>query len=162
MAEDESEEEPQVFIPMKASDVMNKEVITIGEDVTAKRAAEIMAEKAQSALVVTVQGKPIGIITERDILKRIVVENRNSLDTKVKDIMSKPLISIEPTVDLEKAAHIMFEKKIKSLPVIEKGKLRGLLSLQDICRVQPEVLRILKQLMETPKNLHRVLKCYII
>jgi CBS domain-containing protein len=166
MSEDEdeadSEEQPKIVIPMKAVDVMSKDVITLGGDVTAKRAAEIMAENGVNALVVTAQGKAIGILTERDILKRIVIEDRNSLETKVKDIMSSPLITIDPNVDLEKAAQIMFEKKIKNLPVLENGRLRGLLSLQDICKLQPEVLRILKQLMETPQNLHRVLSCYII
>lgn len=67
--------------------------------------------------------------------------------------MSSPLVTIGASVDLEEAAHIMFEKKIKNLPVIKENRLIGLISLQDICRLQPEVLRMLKQIMETPKNM---------
>jgi len=63
---------------------------------------------------------------------------------------------------LEEAARLMFEKKIKNLPVIHENRLIGLVSLQDICRLQPEVLRILRQAMETPKNLQKVLRYYII
>jgi len=147
---------------MKAEDVMTREVITLDENVSAKKAAEIMAQEGVSAVIVTADGKAIGILTERDILKRIVVEDKNSVETKLKDIMSSPLVTIGPSVDLEEAARIMFEKKIKNLPVINDNRLIGLISLQDICRLQPQVLKMLRQLMETPKNLQRVLKCYII
>ena len=164
MSEDEPENEAEekILIPMKAEDVMAQEVVTPEEDVSAKKAAEIMAQEGVSAIIVTSQGKAKGILTERDILKRIVVEDKDSRKTKVKEIMSSPLVTIEPSTDLEKAAHLMFEKKIKNLPVIHENRLIGLISLQDICKLQPEILRILRQAMETPKNLQKVLKCYII
>ena len=110
----------------------------------------------------TTEGKANGIVTERDILKRIVAEDKNSRNTKVKEIMSSPLVTIEPSTNLEKAANIMFEKKIKNLPVIHENRLVGLVSLQDICKLQPEVLRLLRETMGTPKNLKKVLRCYII
>ena len=164
MSEDEPENEAEekILIPMKAEDVMAREVVTLDEDVSAKKAAEIMAQEGVSAIIVTSEGKAKGILTERDILKRIVAEDKDSRKTKVKEIMSSPLVTIEPSTDLEKAAHLMFEKKIKHLPVIHENRLIGLISLQDICKLQPEILRILRQAMETPKNLQKVLKCYII
>ena len=164
VSEDESENgaEEKLVIPMKAEDVMTREVITLDENISAKKAAEIMAQEGVSAIIVTTDGKAIGILTERDILKRIVVEAKNSVETKLKEIMSSPLVTIGPSVDLEEAARIMFEKKIKNLPVINDNRLIGLINLQDICRLQPEVLKMLRQLMVTPKNLQRVLKCYII
>jgi len=160
--EPENEAEEKILIPMKAEDVMAREVVTLDEDVSAKKAAEIMAQEGVSAIIVTSEGKAKGILTERDILKRIVAEDKDSRKTKVKEIMSSPLVTIEPSTDLEKAAHLMFEKKIKNLPVIHENRLIGLISLQDICKLQPEILRILRQAMETPKNLQKVLKCYII
>jgi CBS domain-containing protein len=160
--EPENEAEEKILIPMKAEDVMAREVVTLDEDVSAKKAAEIMAQEGVSAIIVTSEGKAKGILTERDILKRIVAEDKDSRKTKVKEIMSSPLVTIEPSTDLEKAAHLMFEKKIKNLPVIHDNRLIGLISLQDICKLQPEILRILRQAMETPKNLQKVLKCYII
>jgi len=163
-----SDDQPQekagekILIPMKAEDVMSREVISLDENVSAKKTAEIMAQEGVSAVIATSEGKAIGILTERDILKRIVAEDKNSRETKVKELMSSPLVTIGPSTDLEEAARLMFEKKIKNLPVIHENRLIGLVSLQDICRLQPEVLRILRQAMETPKNLQKVLRYYII
>jgi len=162
MSEHEGENNAQEKIPMRAQDVMTREVITLDENIFAKRAAEIMAQEGVSAIITTTEGKAVGIVTERDILKRIVAEDKNPKETRLKEIMSSPLVTIEPNVDLEMAAHLMFEKKIKNLPVVHENRLIGLVSLQDICKLQPEILKILKRLMETPKNLERILKCYII
>ena len=164
MSKDEhrNKAEEKILVPIKVEDVMVREVVTLDENVSAKKAAEIMAQEGVSAIITTSEGKAKGILTERDILKRIVAEDKNSRKTKVKEIMSSPLVTIEPSTDLEEAAHLMFEKKIKNLPVIHENRLIGLISLQDICRLQPEALRILRQVMETPKNLQKVLKCYII
>ncbi len=164
MSKDDSENkaEKRIIIPIKAVDVMATEVAIIDENVTAKTAAEIMAQEGFSAMIVTIEGKARGILTERDILKRIVVEDKNAKKTKVKEIMSSPLVTIGPRTDLEEVARLMFEKKIKNLPVIQDNRLIGLINLQDICRLQPEVLRLLRQTMETPKNLQKVLRYYII
>ncbi len=150
------------LLPIKAEDVMAKEVVILDENDSVKKAAEIMAQLDISAIIVTTEGKTKGILTERDILKRIVAEGKNSRKTKVKDIMSSPLVTIEPSTDLEEAARLMFEKKIKNLPVSHENRLIGLINLQDICRIQPEILRLLKQVMEPPKNLKKVLRYYII
>ena len=164
MAEDETENgaKEKINIPLKAEDVMVREVVTVDENVSVKEAAEIMAQQIINSVIATEKGKATGILTERDILRRIVVEDKNSKKTKVKDIMSSPLIIIEPSTDLVKAARLMFEKKIKNLPVIENNRLTGLVSLTDICRLQPEILKILRQTMETPESIKKVLSCYII
>jgi len=154
--------EEKIIIPIKVEDVMVSEVVVLDENFSAKKAAEIMAQEGVSAIIVTAEGKANGILTERDILKRIVAEDKNSRKTKVKEIMTSPLVTIGPSTDLEEAAQLMFEKKIKNLPVIHENRLVGLISLQDICRLQPEVLRTLRQAMETPKNLQKVLRYYII
>ena len=164
MSKDDSgnKAEEKIVIPIKAGDVMATEVAIIDENVAAKKAAEIMAQEGVSAIIVTVEGKAKGILTDRDILKRIVVEGKNAQKTKVKEIMSSPLVTIGPRTDLEEAARLMFEKKIKNLPVTQDNRLIGLINLQDICRLQPEILRLLRQTMETPKNLQKVLRYYII
>jgi CBS domain-containing protein len=164
VSEDESGDkaEEKFVIPIKAEDVMATEVAVMDENVSAKKAAEVMAQEGVSAIIVTVEGKAKGIVTERDILKRIVAEDKNAKKTKVKEIMSSPLVTIEPSTDLEEAARLMFEKKIKNLPVTHENHLIGLINLQDICRLQPEILRLLKQTMKTPENLQKVLRYYII
>jgi CBS domain-containing protein len=141
---------------------MVTKVAILDGNASAKKAAEIMAQEDVSAVIVTIEEKANGILTERDILKRIVAEDKNPKKTKVKEIMSSPLITIDPTTSLENAAHMMFEKKIKNLPVIQENRLVGLISLQDICKLQPQVLRLLRETMKTPKNLEKVLRCYII
>lgn len=141
---------------------MVTEVAIMDENISAKKAAELMAREDLSAIIVTVEGKAKGIVTERDILKRIVAEDKNARKTKVKEIMSSPLVTIKPSTSLEEAARLMFEKKIKNLPVVHENRLIGLINLNDICRLQPEILRILRQTMATPKNIQKVLRYYII
>lgn len=152
----------KLLIPIKAENVMSTKVAILNENFSVKKAAEIMAQEGISAIIITVKGKAQGIVTERDILKRIVAEDRNSRKTKVRDIMSSPLVTIEPSTSLEEAARLMFEKKIKNLPVANANRLIGLINLQDICRLQPEILQLLRQTMEAPANLQKVLRYYII
>ena len=147
-------------ISLRASDVMVKEVIMIDENASVKESADVMNDLEISSIIATRNGKPIGIITERDLLKRIVAEGRNAKKTKVKDIMSSPLTVIMPDMQLEEAVRLMFDKKIKKLPVSDRNSIIGLLSLTDIARCQPHMMRVLKALsvmQETPKHLQKVI-----
>jgi CBS domain-containing protein len=150
---------------LKIVDVMVREVITIDENVSVKEAVDIMNQFEIGSIIATRKGKAVGIITERDLLKRIVAEGKNAKKTRVKDIMSSPLIVIASSTDLEEAARLMFEKKIKKLLVIDQNRLVGLVSLTDIARVQPEVIKILQKLSATqdmPKSIKKVLDYYIV
>lgn len=150
---------------LKIVDVMVREVITIDENVSVKEAVDIMNQFEIGSIIATRKGKAVGIITERDLLKRIVAEGKNAKKTRVKDIMSSPLIVIASSTDLEEAARLMFEKKIKRLLVIDQNRLVGLVSLTDIARVQPEVIKILQKLSATqdmPKSIKKVLDYYIV
>lgn len=150
---------------LNVEDVMVKEVITIDEKSTVKDAAEVMNKFEIGCLIATRKGKAVGIITERDLLKRVVAEVRDPGKTKVKDIMSSPLVVVEPTKDLEEAVKLMFQMKIKKLPVVDKKRLVGLISLTDIARFQPEVIKILRKLATkraTPKSLRKVIDYYVV
>ena len=151
-------------VTMKAANVMVKNVLTVDEEASVKEAANIMNRFEIGSLIATRKGKPTGIITERDLLKRIISEGRDAKKTTVKEIMSSPLITISPDKDLERAAALMFEKKIKKLPVIEQKHLVGMVSLTDIARVQPmiKVLQKLSATQQPPKNIQKVLNCYIV
>ena len=162
MSKDESKNKAaKLVIPLKAENVMTAEVAVMNENESVKKAAEVMAQEDVSAIIVMVEGKAIGIVTERDILKRVVAEDKEPKKTLLKEIMSSPLVTIEPNADLEKAARLMFEKKIKNLPVAHGNRLIGLINLQDICLLQPEILKLLIATMETPKNIQKVLRYYI-
>jgi len=151
-------------VTLKTANVMVKKVITVDEKASVKEAANIMNQFEIGSVITTRKGKPIGIITERDLLIRIVSEGRNAKKTIVKEIMSSPLIVVSPDTDLEQAACLMFEKKIKKLPVTEQNRLVGLISLTDIARVQP-MIRFLQKLAIaqcTPKSMQKVVNCYIV
>ncbi|MBS7608829.1 CBS domain-containing protein, partial [Candidatus Bathyarchaeota archaeon] len=110
-------------------------------------------------------GRVVGVLTERDVLKRVVDEGRNPDKTLVKEVMSKPPITINPDADLEDAIELMFKHKIKKLPVVENGKLVGLVTFTDLVRAQPALIRAIKRFMEVyevPKSLSKVVKYYVV
>ena len=127
---------------LKLEDVMVEDVITVEEETTAKEVAELMNKHEIGCLIVMKMGKPAGIVTERDLVKRILLESKDPEKTKISEIMSKPLIVGKPQMELEQTVSLMVEQKIKKLPVTQDGKLVGLITLTDILRFQPELLRI--------------------
>jgi CBS domain-containing protein len=161
-----SKEKPvQSNVTLKVEDVMTREIITIDENATVKEAAEIMDKKEISCLIALRKGRAIGIITERDLLKRIIVEAKNPEKTTVEKVMSSPLEVVAVGTDLEKALRLMFLKKIKKLPVVDKDSLLGLVSLTDIARCQPALITLLKSFAAargTPKSMKKVLNHYIV
>lgn len=151
-------------MPLKVEDVMVKEVITVDVNSTVKQAADIMNKFEIGCLIATKDGKAIGILTERDLLKRIVSEAKSPRRTKVAAVMSKPIIVVEPNMDLEEATRLMFKMRIKKLPVVEHGQLKGLVTLTDLARFQPQIIRILKKLSKkvAPKRMQKVVDYYVV
>jgi CBS domain-containing protein len=154
-------------VSLKVEDVMTTEIITIDEKATVKEAADVMDQNEISCLIAVRKGKAIGIITERDLLKRVIVEDKDAKKTKVAEVMSNPLVVVASGMDLEKAVRLMFEKKIKKLPVMDKDRLVGLVSLTDIARFQPTIITLLKSIaaakaQDMPKSMKKVLNHYIV
>jgi len=152
-------------VSLKVEDVMVEDVVTVEADVTVKRAVGLMNKYEIGCLIVTKRGKPIGIVTERDMLARVLAESRNPEKTRVADIMSRPLIIANPEMDLEEAARLMFKMKVKKLPVVSDGKLVGLVTLTDLARFQPQVIKILKKVhaLETaPRRMKKVADYYVV
>jgi CBS domain-containing protein len=114
-------------------DIMTKEVITIDANKSVFQAAELMSSKGLGCLVVVIKAFPVGIITERDIVRRIVAK-RNSVDLKVTDVMTKMLITVDPDTSLKEAARIMSTNKIRRLPVLKNNKLVGIVVTTDFVR----------------------------
>ncbi len=144
---------------------MVKEVITTEQDSTVKEAADIMNKFEIGCLIAVKNGKALGIVTERDLLKRVVAEGRDANKAKVKDIMTSPLVVVEPGMDLGEAIRLMFRMKIKKLPVVDGKRLIGLVTLTDIARFQPQMLAILKQLAQrqaAPKSMTKIIDRYVV
>ncbi len=119
----------QSKIPVRA--FMKKDVKTIMPLNTIEDAAKIFYEKNVNSLLVIEDDKLIGIITEKDLVAGILVFGHKK-DEKVRKVMSTPVVSVSPDISVIKAANIMIEKRIHKLPVLEKGKLVGLISASDL------------------------------
>jgi CBS domain-containing protein len=163
---DQSEgEQREDSLPLKVRDVMVREVITVDENSTVKEAVDIMNEFQIGSLIVLERGKAMGMVTERDFLKRVIAEGKDVMTTKVKEIMTTPLVVVEPSTDLEEAVKLMFQSKIKKLAVVDANKLVGIVTLTDIARFQPQMIRMLKQLtakQAVPKSMQKVIDFYIV
>ena len=133
-------------------DVMVREVITIDSEQSAKNAARLMTKFGISGLVVLRSEELVGILTERDILTRVVASGQDPENITVKEIMTEPIIVVNPMMPLDKAVRIMFQEKIKKLPVVTKVeenlRLVGILSLTDIARLHPKLLEDIRTLAQ--------------
>jgi CBS domain-containing protein len=98
----------------KVREIMSRPIITEDEDVSVTEVVKDMAELSIGSVVITSGGKPAGIITERNIVLKVLLENKRASEIKAKEIMSSPLITIEPDAPLEKACELMAEKGIRS------------------------------------------------
>jgi CBS domain-containing protein len=150
---------------LKVGDVMVKEVVTIDENLSVKEAADIMNKFEIGCLIGVRRGKAMGILTERDVLKRVVADGKDASKIRVKDVMTSPLVVAEPGMDLAEAVKLMFQMKIKKLPVVDEKRLVGLVSLTDIARFQPQMITILKQLaakQAAPKSMQKVIDRYVV
>ena len=163
---DEGEgEQSEDSLPLKVRDVMVREVITVDENTAVKEAVDTMNQRAVGSLIILVNGKAKGIVTERDLLKRVIAQEKNVNTTKVKEIMTTPLRVVNPNTDLEEAVKLMFQNKIKKLAVVDTKQLVGIVTLTDIARYEPQMIRMLKQLttkQETPKSIKKVIDYYIV
>jgi CBS domain-containing protein len=114
-------------------DIMTKTVVTIDVNQTVYEAAQLMSAKGIGCLVVTENDVAVGIVTERDFLRRIVAE-RASFDQKISAIMSNSLITIDPETSIRDAARLMATNKIRRLPVVKAETLVGILVASDLAK----------------------------
>ena len=116
----------------KVRDIMQKNVITIESVKKAQDAAIILKEKDISFLVVVKEGKPIGIVSERDIVRKIVADNNDAQTTQLEIIMSKNFKWVEPNASIESAVQKMLNNNIRRLVVLENENLAGVITQTDL------------------------------
>lgn len=121
-------------IALKVRHIMTEDIISVKHDSSIVDAASTMVKNNVGSVIVTKEGKPIGIITEVDILKRCCIGKACSIEQKSEEIMSTPLINIKADAAIGEAAKIMSDKKIRRLLVTEKGSIVGLITEKDVLR----------------------------
>ena len=108
-------------------------VLTVGRDASVLQAARLMNEHKIGALVVTENGRIVGMFTERDVLRRVVGEERQPSSVTVGEVMTEEVICCQPDMDLDEVSAIMSQKKIRHLPICdEDGKVHGMISIGDV------------------------------
>ncbi len=137
---------------MQVRDIMVSDVKTIDKEATIQEAASKMSEHSIGSLIVVEDSRVVGIITERDIMKKVVAESKDATKTIVKDIMTKKVIMIRPDTDIEDAADIMMDKQIKKLPVVEGNALIGIITSMDICTASPKAMEKLGEMLLISKK----------
>ena len=123
---------------MKAKDVMTKDPATLGPEATLGEAATLMRQEDCGSIPIVDGGRLVGIVTDRDIVIRAVAAGKDARSTKVSEVMSADPVCISPDTDLDEAANVMAERQIRRLPVVEDGKLAGILVIGQIARREPD------------------------
>ena len=159
---------------LTVGDIMVKKVFTIDADESIRHAADLMSRRGIGCLVVTeneAEGGIAGILTESDILGRVVAVGADSGETRVRVVMWRPLVVAGPELPLEDAVRLMFVHQIKKLPVVDgeggSKRLVGLVTLTDIAGGQPALIATLKELYEDkgeapPRRIKKVMDYYIV
>ncbi len=120
---------------MKVSDILKSkgsDVYSITSGLTVLDALKAMGEKNIGALLVIEEGQLLGIFSERDYARKIVLKGKSSNDTLVKEIMTEKVISVSPDDSIERCMELMSEKHIRHLPVVSGEKVSGVISITDV------------------------------
>lgn len=115
-------------------DSKGHDVLTVQPDDTVLHALELMASKNVGAVVVTENDAPMGILTERDYARSVILKGRSSSTTPVRDIMSSDVIFVEPEQTVDECMAIMTEKRFRHMPVLHDEKLVGIVSIGDLVK----------------------------
>ncbi len=130
---------------MTVKDAMTRRIATIGESASVQSAAELMKKWRVGSLIVVKGKNPAGIVTESDIIKKVVSSDLSAANVEVKEIMTSPLKFLSPEENLSDAARKMIANRIRRMPVVSKGEVVGILTHTDIVRMSPSMIDILSE-----------------
>jgi CBS domain-containing protein len=123
------------------------------------QAIALMADKGVGALVVLQNEAVVGMISERDYARKVVLQGRSSKDTLVSDIMTNPVCSVSPDHTIDECMRLVTAERIRHLPVVEKGKVVGMVSIGDLVRrlvsIQGETIQYLHEYIAGPHSVQR-------
>jgi len=114
--------------------IKGNQVFSVAPQDSVLRAIEIMATRHVGALLVMTEGTLLGIISERDYARKVILKNRSSHDTPISDIMSSPAVSVTPDDTVHHCMQLMTERRFRHLPVVKGGRVVGILSIGDLVK----------------------------
>ena len=118
---------------MKVCDIMTRNVVKIGPEESVEVAARALNHYNIGVLpVCSADGKLCGVVTDRDLVTRCLATNKSAANTTIRQVMTRQVLSVTPDTDAAAAAHLMGRQQVRRLPVVEKGKLCGMVSLGDM------------------------------
>jgi CBS domain-containing protein len=140
---------------MRIKRLMVRDVVTVQADDSAHDAVKLMNENRIGCLVTTYNGRIYGILTERDLLERVLEKCKNPKETMVSEIMTSGVIVGDPDMHLDDATRLMFENKVKKLPIVKGSRLVGLVTFTDIARAT-SVDKKTVELFEKLSSIHTI------
>lgn len=123
-------------------EVMKPQPVIVQPFMTVLEAAKIMRDKKIGNVIIAELQHPIGILTESDIIKKVVCEGKNAQDVSVEEAMTSPLVITEPYISVQEALKIMGKCNIRRLPVVENNELVGIITQRDIAKMSPALTEI--------------------
>jgi len=114
------------------------ELLTIASEASVFDMVKKMVDANVGALLVMINGRIEGIVTERDYLRRVTLEGRTDKDTPVSEIMTSPLIVVTPETAVDECMAIMTDRRIRHMPVVENGEVMGMVSIGDLVKFQSQ------------------------
>ncbi len=126
---------------MRVKEMMSRPAITEDEDASVAIILKHMELSRIGSVVITSEGKPVGITVDYDIAAKVIMKDRNPDKVKVKEIMSSPLTTVDAEASVEEACGLLARRGIRRLPVIENGELVGIVSIRNILTGKPVQVR---------------------
>jgi CBS domain-containing protein len=133
-----SEDADEGIVNVRVKDLMVKEPIFVESERTVKETAMVMDRSGHGCLLVRSGGRIVGIVTERDLVRRALAKGGNMSRAKIRNIMSSPLIVVDPETSVEEAVKVMAKHEVRRLPVVGTGGLSGLITVTDIAKYLAE------------------------
>lgn len=121
---------------------------SISPEITVYKALELMVEKNVSALLVQENEKLVGIFTERDYARKVILKGKASMDTKIREIMTEDVVTVAPNSSIDSCMRLMTSRYIRHLPVVENDILVGIISIGDVVKYVIEDQKFIIQNME--------------